>query len=271
MNKEAFFTNGVATVKLTDWLNWASDTECAAPWRIVLPMIQRGTIWKPHQVIDLWDTLLRGMPLGSMLASMARTGEVYRDLKTGELLDPAEEMLSLLDGQQRTLSMLLAWPNFGSNIMQRIWIDLAVEDDYDHLFRFHFSTESHPFGFEPGGTSGNAVAKLSVSDRKAAYAAYADVYQATQGKPLTLAERRKKLWCADSVRPWRGLFPMDLQDVIRAFQQSADDQQAFDEQIKKRLGQWRDQLENRAPTLRSTDGIEVASRQKSSASPRETA
>lgn len=50
---------------------------------VELPSIQRGFVWKPKQVEDLWDSLLRGYPVGSFLFSRAG------------------EKLHLMDGQQR--------------------------------------------------------------------------------------------------------------------------------------------------------------------------
>jgi hypothetical protein len=35
----------------------------------VLPPLQRGPVWKPGQVERLWDSLVRGLPVGSLLLS----------------------------------------------------------------------------------------------------------------------------------------------------------------------------------------------------------
>ena len=32
---------------------------------VELPSIQRGFVWKPKQIEDLWDSILRGYPIGS--------------------------------------------------------------------------------------------------------------------------------------------------------------------------------------------------------------
>src|SRR5271155_2721043 len=32
-----------------------------------LPALQRGSVWKAHQVELLWDSLVRGMPIGAFL------------------------------------------------------------------------------------------------------------------------------------------------------------------------------------------------------------
>ena len=34
---------------------------------ITLPTLQRGFVWKPYQIEMLWDSILRGYPIGSLL------------------------------------------------------------------------------------------------------------------------------------------------------------------------------------------------------------
>lgn len=44
-----FFRQGIRVVKITDWLDWATRMETTADqWAVVLPMIQRDSIWKPQ-------------------------------------------------------------------------------------------------------------------------------------------------------------------------------------------------------------------------------
>ncbi|MEQ1667738.1 MAG: DUF262 domain-containing protein [Sulfuriferula sp.] len=176
-----FFTHGVRVAKLTDWLNWASYNEASDEhWSVVLPMIQRGSVWKPHQVIDLWDTIFRGMPFGGLMVSQIPPESGGSEVRffhplTRKLVKlPANGGLSLIDGQQRTLTMLLAWPGAGEYMNRRIWVDLGEDVRSDHLLRLHVSTGSHPFGYQRGGNSGEPIVRLSLSERRSAVAAYAD-------------------------------------------------------------------------------------------------
>jgi uncharacterized protein with ParB-like and HNH nuclease domain len=43
---------------------------------ISLPSMQRGFVWKPKQIEDLWDSLFRGFPIGSFL--MAQTNQINK-------------------------------------------------------------------------------------------------------------------------------------------------------------------------------------------------
>lgn len=149
---------------------------------VVLPMIQRGSVWKPHQVIDLWDTILRGMPFGGLMASYipAKSDTQFFHPITRKLITPEDGGISLIDGQQRTLSMLVAWPGVEKQMNRRIWVDLGEDDNNDHLLQFYLTTESQPFGFQKGGESGASIAKLPLSERRLAAAAYASC----ETKPL---------------------------------------------------------------------------------------
>ncbi|MDR2637063.1 MAG: DUF262 domain-containing protein, partial [Zoogloeaceae bacterium] len=54
-----------------------------------LPNIQRGFVWKPSQIENLWDSLLRGFPIGAIISN------------------EMEGKLQLIDGQQRVTSIAL--------------------------------------------------------------------------------------------------------------------------------------------------------------------
>lgn len=58
---------------------------------IALPNVQRGFVWKPWQIENLWDSLMRRFPVGSFVG-------VEKDGKT-----------ELLDGQQRATAIALAF------------------------------------------------------------------------------------------------------------------------------------------------------------------
>jgi hypothetical protein len=135
--------------------NWQLNTEKSI---VELPSIQRGFVWKPKQVEDLWDSLLRGYPIGSFLFS-----------KTGE-------RLYLMDGQQRSTSIFLghfnpfnpqnetkAWSIKGE--LPVVWIDLKPEiKPYSSKYLIRLTTRSHPWGYQ----ASNNDSKLNITDRRKA-------------------------------------------------------------------------------------------------------
>jgi len=158
-------------MKVADYLDWASgNKEFEDLGVLVLPLIQRSSVWKPKQIIDLWDTILRGMPMGCLLeqslATVDNSTPMYVDLKTRELKTLEGKGIALLDGQQRTLTMLLGWP-FEERPDHRLWVDLADNPQGSHLFRLRVTTKNQPFGFQKSSST-----KLSLSDRTKAYEEY---------------------------------------------------------------------------------------------------
>ena len=116
---------------------------------ISLPTVQRGFVWKPHQIENLWDSLLRGYPIGSFVLSQKIN---------------SKKEFELLDGQQRASAICLGFYNpinnnddsatdskffktSAENIM--IFIDLVKPDSKkdNRKYIFRVITKSHPWGY----------------------------------------------------------------------------------------------------------------------------
>ena len=142
--------------EIADWQLKSNNSE------VELPKIQRGFVWKTKQIEDLWDSLLRGYPIGAFLLS-----------KTGN-------RLHLMDGQQRATSIFLGffnpfveqpametWSIKGS--LPTVWIDIKPTSKSEtNKYLIRVSTSSHPWGYQ---TRYNDKT-LSVSDRRRALAIY---------------------------------------------------------------------------------------------------
>ena len=76
--------------------------------RLLLPPIQRSVVWTNQQIINYWDSLLRGYPPGLMMVHKA--GDKGFDAE-GVTVAAREGDVQLFDGQQRMTSILLG---FGS-------------------------------------------------------------------------------------------------------------------------------------------------------------
>lgn len=109
--------------------------------RIELPSVQRTFVWKAHQIENLWDSLLRGYPIGALV--VAKT--------TGATMN-------LLDGQQRVTSICLPFyddkkdkPLFRTSSSQlRLFLDLGrgFGSSDARKFCFRVATRSHPWGYD---------------------------------------------------------------------------------------------------------------------------
>jgi len=114
---------------------------------IELPPIQRGFVWSPKKIEDIWDSMLRGFPIGSFICK-----------KNGKKIE-------ILDGQQRLTSILLGfdWSScdtknnvYLDNIKSiqnkiKIFLDLIENIASTHDFRKYNTrviTTSHPWGYQ---------------------------------------------------------------------------------------------------------------------------
>lgn len=90
---------------------------------LILPAIQREYVWKPSQVIKIFDSVLRGYPIGSFLSWKVLPETIGRfkfygflkdysgyDKKHNPVVDiPTDrEVIAVLDGQQRLTSLNIA-------------------------------------------------------------------------------------------------------------------------------------------------------------------
>lgn len=209
-SNDGFFINGdtIRVVHLSEWLDWAGGANSKV--FIALPMIQRGSVWKPHQIIDLWDTLLRGMPVGSLMAQPLCKDEKVRRIGGNDLVPiPDGGGLSLLDGQQRTLSMLIPWEK-DVPMDKKVWVDFGDNPQDEHLYRLRITTENHPFGFQKASPS----SRLSLGDRNKARSAHNDTYQDDKGKESKEVFKNSK--------PWGSVFPIDLAELISLWKKYKD-------------------------------------------------
>jgi hypothetical protein len=197
-NFKKFFEEGFSSPRITEWLDWSAGEN--AQNFVALPMIQRGSVWKPRQIIMLWDSLLRGMPIGSLMLSrlhaVDKNNEAILVRRVGSAKpEPVPEGggAALLDGQQRTLAMLLGWPNPITDQMQNrtLWVDFADKPGPEHLFRLHVTSTAHPYGY----TKADPNAKLSLGERR---------------KAKEFAQEGKQF-------PWDSHFPIRLTDLIETY------------------------------------------------------
>lgn len=159
------FSNGetVAAIKLTDFLEWAAQLG-NVDFPLSLPPIQRGFVWKPRQIADLWDSLLRQMPIGSLMLQRHEGGMSIGIRPSNREAKSSRPGFHLLDGQQRTLAMLLGWPDAPQDPDRRLWVDLGEGGKNGAEFMLRVTTRNQPFGFQPGTHE-----MLSRSDRKKAF------------------------------------------------------------------------------------------------------
>jgi len=136
----------------------------------ILPAIQREFVWKPEQICQLFDSLLRGYPFGTFLfwkIEPENRGlyQFYdfvkdyhqRDNPHCERLEnlPEKEFVAVLDGQQRMTALNIGlrgsyswkvagkwWKSDDAFPMRRLYLNLLGEPDPDSglIYEFQFLT-----------------------------------------------------------------------------------------------------------------------------------
>lgn len=227
-----FGKNAAVIVKLTQWMEWSSGKPDALH-NVVLPMIQRGSVWAPHKLLDFWDTLLRGMPLGALMASEEHEGTV-KVLGEAQTREAKTTDIALIDGQQRTLAMLAGWPKGLQNPLRPValWVDLTDEPQGEYRFRLWTTTKAQPFGYARASMGGQPLSKLERKKLRLANQAFNPCENKTKIDAKTL-------WQQPDFMPWEAKFALPLTELI-------DHRGALLEFVKGRLAQYRKALEKKA-------------------------
>ena len=105
---------------LKEIVNWERE-------KIVdLPALQRGLVWAPHQVELLWDSILRGFPIGAF--ALTPVADNKRQLTNTS--DRVAQYF-LLDGQQRYNAIKAAFTPWadkdedGNPIRSVLWVETS--------------------------------------------------------------------------------------------------------------------------------------------------
>lgn len=136
--------------------------------KIYLPAIQRKFVWKPEQIEKLFDSIMRGYPIGTFLFWFLEEENVnkytfykfiqnyhQRDNYKNEISPRPElkkDIIGVLDGQQRLSSMYIAlqgtyaykrlycsWNNDNAFPKRKLYINLFTitdEDEVEYEFKF---------------------------------------------------------------------------------------------------------------------------------------
>ncbi|MCF7788323.1 MAG: DUF262 domain-containing protein [Prosthecobacter sp.] len=120
--------------------------------RASIPALQRGLVWTPQQNELLWDSILRGFPIGAVVVTR------WSD-KLKKTAEAADESITyhLLDGQQRCHAIALGFSDpfvaketsDNDKVESILWLDLnpTPERNSTRNFWVRATTTAHPWGY----------------------------------------------------------------------------------------------------------------------------
>ena len=146
--------------------------------KLDIPAFQRGLVWNAAQVEILWDSVLRGIPLGCL--TLVR----YKD---------NVDILGVFDGQQRLNALSLGVSNPFQKDSQEskstraiLWLDLLPDKKQSPSRKYflYLTTEGQPWGYKIHDTNTEAgLERLNTNERR---------------KALEAAQKENSLFCKPS-------------------------------------------------------------------------
>lgn len=165
-------------VDIAHWALTNSDKYDSGALRVHLPALQRGAVWSVQQVERLWDSLVRGFPIGSLILAEERQHLGSKPFATQVVgpNGPVEGGHLLLDGQQRSTAIALGFldpwrnPDHGRADFA-LWVDLeAPPPNLPNDYVFRLLTRSHPWGYQrqnPGERLSTSARRLAMQEFEA--------------------------------------------------------------------------------------------------------
>ncbi len=189
------------------------------------PPLQRGLVWSPLQIELLWDSLLRGFPIGSLVVCRTRNPE--RD-------EAARITHDLLDGQQRTQAITLGYADpftNGVNASSILWIDLNVSSAGSRRFLFRVTTTAHPWGYR---RRDDQLERLSLPQIRAALIASGFMNQ--EHKPTWFdTDGRRLLPMPDQCWPQDAVVPVPFSWIVACYRSAGAQPQILRDGLRELL------------------------------------
>jgi uncharacterized protein with ParB-like and HNH nuclease domain len=121
----------------------------------LIPTFQRLFVWNPENICNLWDSIYRGYPIGSILYWKTHTKlHVHRHLGGFYLPEngsPLPQIQSyILDGQQRATSLLVSFHGGPGKVKEQFSFDYTLYFDLKNpVFFFEKDYHRHRWDADP--------------------------------------------------------------------------------------------------------------------------
>jgi hypothetical protein len=150
-----------AALSLREVASWQSKAIAGGTKPVIvagIPSLQRGAVWNAGQVEMLWDSMMRGFPVGSLVVCKRLHSQSTRVTGRNNDWESGEIEYHLLDGQQRSNAIALGFldPTLigddEADIPAALWLELGhprSSPGSTREFLFRVLTRAHPWGYQP--------------------------------------------------------------------------------------------------------------------------
>lgn len=192
----------IIAYSLPDIASWSDKTTS----EVHIPALQRGLVWRPKQIELLWDSLFRGIPIGSFVVCP------YIDAQ--KRVDKVSATYHLLDGQQRANAIQLGFDDFNQPRNPKgslLWLDLQLDQlprNSTRNYLFRVATPAHPWGYNLSDEEGY----LGAAEIRNGLALYANVKN-----PKDPDYVRPK---PNEIQPIKAKYPVPVSLLIKVFSEN---------------------------------------------------
>lgn len=142
------------TLSLKEIASWMPGVcqDVTTNFRASVPALQRGLVWSPQQNELLWDSILRGFPIGAVVVT-----KWSEKLKKSVEMENDSIKYHLLDGQQRCHAIAMGFfdpfaakkANDGKEVESILWLDLNPHPvgNSTRNYWVRATTTAHPWGY----------------------------------------------------------------------------------------------------------------------------
>lgn len=188
--------------------------------KIQLPAFQRDAVWDEGRVELLWDSIVRGFPIGTMLFARSNPEVIIKSPPAGQAgysstraPSPKTEFV-IIDGQQRTNAIALGLTPWKPTHKSRLWVDLgpSAKRADKSVHPFHLCSWRRPWGEQATiSLQRDALKKLNLRELPETEMRLEKTWPLRASAPVKFAELMAQLKEHDSPT-WRDLLPEPLRD-----------------------------------------------------------
>lgn len=154
-----------------------------------IPELQRGLVWNASRMEALWDSILRGIPIGAI------------SIRKGELLDGQQRYHAITTGLSKDRDKATS---------EILWLDLnPVSNVGERKFAFYVTTMAHPWGYKQSADEKSNSLLCHAEQRSAIEEFNARGYEWESSQKVVARPYPCEMW------PWKATLPVPFSVIYQ--------------------------------------------------------